>query len=448
MDGLETSRRIKANTRLSSIPAILMVTAYGREEVIRKAEETQLDGFLIKPVNQSLLFDTVMNIFGKEEIYRSDAGGLSRMAPDSLSAIRGARVLLVEDNALNREVGVELLRAAGLEVSVAGNGREGVDFALSGAFDCVLMDIQMPEMDGLEAARSIRRHERLKDLPIVAMTAHAMAGDKEKSFEAGMNDHITKPIDPEELHAALLRWIRPGERVGEAPVPGAGEESANDSAEPPEPFELPELPGVDAVEGLRKVGGASRVYLKVLKGFFTDYRESAATLRADLEAGRLEAAKRAAHTIKGVAGTIGAAALFGAAGALEAALREERPEAARKLLQTFEPAMAEVLSGLAELMKPARAQAPEPAPQDASPAPPADPEETREILFRMAGLLDEGDTEAGDLMRGLRSTLRGLGLDDGIEAIAEYIDAFEFEEARAALDGVARSLNLDLKEPA
>jgi HPt (histidine-containing phosphotransfer) domain-containing protein len=190
------------------------------------------------------------------------------------------------------------------------------------------------------------------------------------------------------------------------------------------------------------------VYLKVLKGFFTDYRESAATLRADLEAGRLEAAKRAAHTIKGVAGTIGAAALFGAAGALEAALREERPEAARKLLQTFEPAMAEVLSGLAELMKPARAQAPEPAPQDASPAPPADPEETREILFRMAGLLDEGDTEAGDLMRGLRSTLRGLGLDDGIEAIAEYIDAFEFEEARAALDGVARSLNLDLKEPA
>jgi two-component system sensor histidine kinase/response regulator len=418
-----------------------MVTAYGREEVIRKVEEAHLDGFLIKPINQSLLFDTIMNIFGKEAVYRSGVSHVSKVHPERLAAIRGAHVLLVEDNALNQEVGTELLRAAGLKVTVAGNGREGVEKVLSGTYDCVLMDIQMPEMDGLEATRLLRRHEHLKDLPIIAMTAHAMLGDREKSLEAGMNDHVTKPVDPDEIYGALLRWIKPGEREYTEEVDGTAEESR---------LHLPDLPGVDVAEGLRKVAGNRKVYLKVLKGFFSDYRDAAAALGRDVEGKRVEEARRAAHTIKGVAGNIGARALFGAARDLETALKEDGREDLPSLLESFEQSLAEVVSGLEALVEPSDAsvETQRPGPAEAVAVSGADPEEMKQVLGRMLTLLQEGDTEAVEVMEQLRSSLRGMGFGDRLATAQELVDAFQFDEALVALEPIARSLNVGLKEPA
>ena len=177
-------------------------------------------------------------------------------------------MLLVEDNEINRQVAVELLETAGLVVTVASDGRQGVEAALGGDFDIVLMDVEMPELDGLEATRRIRASDRrdIADLPIVAMTAHAMAGDHDKSLEAGMNDHLTKPIDPDKLFAALLKWIRPGER----PPPGleAGRGEAGRDAEGPP---LPELPGIAVETGLARVGGNRRLYRELLVKFAREY---------------------------------------------------------------------------------------------------------------------------------------------------------------------------------
>ncbi|MBF0474948.1 MAG: response regulator, partial [Deltaproteobacteria bacterium] len=435
MDGIEASRRIKAHTRLAQTPAILMVTAYGREEVFLQAKEANLDGFLIKPVNQSVLFDTILSIFGKEEVYHTRAAGAGKGKLDTsrLSGIQGAHILLVEDNVLNQQVASELLEAAGLRVTTAGNGRDGVDAVLAGSYDLVLMDIQMPEMDGLEATRLIRTHERLQCLPIVAMTAHAMAGDREKSLQAGMNDHITKPIDPDELYATLVRWVQPGEReCSLAPVRKVEEA----------PVALPELPDVDVADGLRKVAGNTRVYLKVLKGFYSDYQNAGGSIRAALEANRFDEARRAAHTIKGVAGNIGAQALFQTAGALELALKDDHQEEARGLFPPFEASLDRVFSGLAAWVQAeAESAKEEAAPVSGGP----DLQTARNLLPNIVRLLEDGDAEAGDLLDSLRTALAGAGLESTLDVLEGHVDAFDFDDALAALDPIAQILNLSPK---
>ena len=207
LDGIETAHRIKTHPGLDTIPAIIMVTAYGREEIMRKAEKTGLDGFLIKPVNASVLFDTIIQAFGQEAAASGEVAGDLKTEKKGTDHIVGARVLLVEDNDINQQVAREILEGAGLIVSLADNGQEAVTAVQTGTYDVVLMDIQMPVMDGYAATRAIRRDDRYKDLPILAMTAHAMAGDAQKSLDAGMQDHVTKPIDPEHLFAALQKWI-------------------------------------------------------------------------------------------------------------------------------------------------------------------------------------------------------------------------------------------------
>ena len=221
MDGLEASRLIKNHPRLGKIPAIIMVTNYGREEVMHQAGEVGLDGFLIKPVSPSVLFDAIMQVFGQEEADRPLTAQQSTDAEArARAALAGARVLLVEDNEINRQVAGEILASVGVSVSMAANGQEAVDAVVAGDFDAVLMDVQMPVMDGYEATRRLRRDPRFQALPIIAMTAHAMAGDREKSLAAGMNDHVTKPIDPEALFRTLEHHVaKPGVRVPGPPAP-------------------------------------------------------------------------------------------------------------------------------------------------------------------------------------------------------------------------------------
>ncbi|HLA36043.1 MAG TPA: response regulator, partial [Rhodocyclaceae bacterium] len=218
MDGLETARRIKADRRLMRIPAILMVTAFGREEIMAQAEQLGLNGFLLKPVAEKTLIETLLPLLGEAKPAPAPAPlPLRRRASDIAAELSGKRVLLVEDNAINRILAKELLGNLGIRVEVAVDGREGVARALAEPFDLVLMDVQMPVMDGLTATRHIRAEPRLRELPILAMTAHAMSGDREKSLAAGMNDHITKPIDPTRLAETLHYWL--GGDKSNAPPP-------------------------------------------------------------------------------------------------------------------------------------------------------------------------------------------------------------------------------------
>jgi CheY-like chemotaxis protein len=213
MDGLEASSHFLCSGRLKNVPKIVMVTAFGREEVRAQAEEMGIKGYLLKPVSPSLLYDTLMNVFGVAE-QEDDRSRPKKKEEDIPSPnVNGIRILLVEDNEVNQQVATELLESAGAIVTIADHGSEAVRILTEGkdpsSFDVVLMDLQMPEMDGFTATRLIRAEPRLQGLPIIAMTAHALVEERQRCLEAGMNDHVAKPIHPDALFATLLRWAKP-----------------------------------------------------------------------------------------------------------------------------------------------------------------------------------------------------------------------------------------------
>ncbi len=223
IDGFETARRIKSDGKFKDVPTIIMTNAHASEEGRREAEGVGIDAFLAKPVLPSTLFDTLMEAFGFAAPRSRSGPGASRVSGEWMTeGLRGARVLLVEDNRINQQVARELLEKGGMRVEVARNGIDAVEKITRTPFDLVLMDLQMPRMDGLEATRIVRANPRYGALPIVAMTAHAMSGDRERCLQAGMNDHVAKPIEPDRLFAVLGKWIRAGAPAGDAPAADAG----------------------------------------------------------------------------------------------------------------------------------------------------------------------------------------------------------------------------------
>jgi CheY-like chemotaxis protein len=318
MDGIEASKRIKHHKDLSKIPAIILVTAYGREEVMQQAEEVGLEGFLLKPVNPSMLFDTIMQTFGEAVPETSRIAQRHEQEAEALKHIRGAHVLLVEDNEINQQVAREILEGAGLKVTLANDGQEAVNAVKENEYDAVLMDVQMPVMDGYTATREIRKDERFTELPIIAMTAHAMAGDEDKSLESGMNGHVTKPIDPDQLFATLQKWIQPSEKRAQVQQPEAPAESPESKKAVPEEDELPEsLPGFDLPAGLERLRGNKRLYRKLLLDFGAKYTEVAGEIHKALDSKDLKQAHSLIHNLKGLAGNLAAIDLQAASVNLE-----------------------------------------------------------------------------------------------------------------------------------
>ena len=209
MDGITTAQAIR-KLMLTKPPHLLMVTAYGRDEVLLAAREAGIEDLLVKPTSPSIMFESVMRTLGGADEDVTQTAAPSIVPQTDLGAIAGARVLLVEDNELNQEVARELLQSAGLIVEVAENGAIAVDKILHAAhaYDAVLMDMQMPVMDGLQATHAIRNRLHLSDLPIVAMTANAMASDREACLAAGMNDHVGKPLNPTALYETILKYLQ------------------------------------------------------------------------------------------------------------------------------------------------------------------------------------------------------------------------------------------------
>jgi CheY-like chemotaxis protein len=243
--------------------------------------------------------------------------------------LQGAQVLLVEDNEINQQVAMEILQGAGLNVTVANDGQEGVDAAIQNQYDAILMDIQMPVMDGYTAAREIRNSKfEIRNVPIVAMTAHAMAGDENKSIDAGMNDHVTKPIDPDQLIATLRKWIRPAaERAAAAGGPPAVDRPSETEQVVPEVDELPEsLPGFDLEAGLARLMGNKRLYKKLLVDFGAKYTGTAREIREALDAKDFEQAHSLVHNLKGLAGNLEATDLQASALGLEKLVKGQSEE--------------------------------------------------------------------------------------------------------------------------
>ena len=354
MDGIEASKRIKHHKDLDKIPPIILVTAYGREEIMQQARDLALEGFLLKPVSASMLFDTVMQAFGEAVPEISRIAQRHEQEAEVLKHIQGAHVLLVEDNEINQQVAREILEGAGLTVTQVNNGLEAVNAVTEKNYDAVLMDVQMPVMDGYTATRKIREWEigirnaeggmgkRSEDrkegsalspqssaLPIIAMTAHAMAGDADKSLAAGMSDHVTKPIDPDQLFATLQKWIKPvaaRTAVQKSPVRDA-------LAQPDETVtveeNLPEsLPGFDLAAGLARLMGNKRLYRKLLLDFGANYGAVAGEIREALAAGDFDQAHSLVHNLKGLAGNLEATDLQAAAVAMETLVKGQAAETA------------------------------------------------------------------------------------------------------------------------
>jgi len=311
MDGIETARRLKESPH-SQTPLMVMVTAYGREDVIKDAEAMGFKEVLIKPVSASVLFDGIVRILGGSAEGPKTAESIQTDSFGQLAAIKGAHVLLVEDVELNQEVATELLMDAGFTVELAVNGEIAVAMVRANHYDIVLMDMQMPVMDGLTATREIRLDERFRDLPIVAMTANAMKGDRYRCLAAGMNDHVAKPIEPEELWRALLTWVKP-KSLSES-------ESSMHQHPPTESSIWLGVEGLDMTNGLRRVLGKKALYLSMLRKFYSGQHSADLEIATALKNDDWSTAERLAHTLKGVSGNIGATQLQVLAASLESAI--------------------------------------------------------------------------------------------------------------------------------
>ena len=323
INGIEAAARIKNHSELTHKPPIILVTAYGREEVLQDAENVGLDGFLLKPVNPSVLFDSVVMAFGKEGLEPTDYTKEEIGSAEKMKEIEGAKVLLVEDNEINQQVAREILEEAGLSVTLASNGQEAVEAVTVESFDAVLMDIQMPVMDGYTATKKIRNlSSDIRNVPIVAMTAHAMAGDAERSLAAGMNDHVTKPIDPDQLLSTLEKWISPKKGRDRSREISVAEKLKSARTEPTV-NELPEtLPGFDLDEGLTRLQDNRKLYIKLLQGFSRNYAAAVSEIKAAVESQDWRQAQHRVHDIKGLAGNLAAKQLHVSAAEFEQLLKD------------------------------------------------------------------------------------------------------------------------------
>ncbi|WAF84929.1 response regulator [Metapseudomonas otitidis] len=424
LDGIETGRRLIARG-MTPRPYRIMVTGYGREEVFRQAESAGFDRVLVKPVCASVLFDTLIGLFGQQATALPTRTG----GPPVPQRFDGARILLAEDNELNQQVARELLHLVGVEVVVADNGAIAVDMAAQGPFDLILMDMQMPVMDGLAATRCLRERERDSErIPILAMTANAMAGDRERCLAAGMDDHIAKPIDPEKLYAALLRWLPAFAHQAEPP----SEPPAPVPASPEHGLEPLQALGLNAEVALQRLMHNWQWYEDLLRSFARQGSQPMQNLVAALQAGQREEAHRHAHTLKGIAATLGAESLRALSARLEAALAGQ--EELASLLPLAEEGVQEqqrLADGLQALLPPEESA----PPSEAQPDMPG-------LLARLTALLAEDDADAVALFQQHRQSLNAA-LGEAASVISEAMTQFRFPDALAHLHE-ARAARPDL----
>jgi two-component system sensor histidine kinase/response regulator len=425
MDGLMTSRYIKSDETLKHQPAIVLVTAFGREEVREEAERLQLDGFLVKPVTKSMLVDALVNVFGE-----GSQVAHGTIPHEHEARLTGARILLVEDNEINQQIAVELLQGAGASVRVANNGREAVDILANGApppVDLVLMDLQMPEMDGYQATAKLRADQRLAQLPIIAMTAHATIEERQRCLSAGMNDHISKPIDPAMLFETVGKFYHPAQHAPAAPAAPAPKAPAGGA-----PEDLPAIHGLDAAEGLTRVAGNRKLYRKLLSQFAEQAGGVVEQISEALAKSDRPLAERVAHTLKGVAGNIGAKQIQAASGAVEKLIRDGRAAA------EIESAKAQLRAALEPVLNQLRAALHAATPAEpsgnGSAATPVDPAQSRAAAAELLRLLGEFDPGSVDFLEANAPALRALFPADGWAPFENHVRNYAFADAQAQLD--------------
>jgi len=418
MDGIETAKLIKRG-HAGKVPRMALVTAYGHDNLLADASDTGLEAVLVKPVSPSTLFDAMgkllSNTQGEVESMPDDGA-----VEDAMATIRGARILLAEDNELNQQVATELLTDAGLLVDIADNGQIAVARVQTADYDLVLMDMQMPVLDGVSAARAIRDLPGKGDLPIVAMTANAMQVDRERCLSAGMVDFVAKPIDPEVLFRTLLRWIKP---TGVAPCAlRAGAVGTGSLVDV-----LPAaIPGLDIQVGLRTVQGKPDRYISLLRGFSTSQSSTMQDIRDALARDDRSTAERLAHTLKGLAGMIGAYELQRHANNLEQQLRQDvdgrHGAASIDTLQSLQGLLERQITSIARAL-------PEPV---ATVCGPVDLSLGDTVIAQLDALLRDDNPKAEQLLQEHKALLATV-FPEHFRELNHAIEQYDFENALLVL---------------
>jgi PAS domain S-box-containing protein len=454
MNGLETMRQLRA-CPLKKLPHLVMVTAHGDEGVITDAEEAGLEDMIIKPVNVSVLFDSVTSILAGVPFTGGETCDDISLAESALANFKGARILLVEDNVLNQEVASQLLRDAGFSVDLAVNGDIGVQKIKQTLYDIVFMDMQMPVMDGITATREIRKLPQFENLPIIAMTANAMESDRKLCLDAGMNDHISKPVEPEDLWKVLLKWLKEPHGTDEIaktvdkgvnsseqmptvnqPAQRATDNTASASSTPSSannskasvqkiPADLQGLKNISAVDGIHRFGGKAEAYRKQLRRFAKNYPDAIEGLQQLIEEQGMLAGEEFCHEFKGVCGTLSANTLYAGVTELDDLLKQGKMPAPAQFKEVHH--LLQRLNDEIDGLSLADVAIPIPGVALLN-------DELCARLTRLAMLLESDLGQAELLLTELRAGVAGTAAEQAMTEIATTVDRFAIDDALSQID--------------
>jgi two-component system sensor histidine kinase/response regulator len=414
MNSLEIMREIQSMS-LGYSPHIVMVTACGREEIIAEIELAGVENILVEPISASVLFNTTMRLLGETyEMMDDDEYAENQQSPDlakALDAIRGALILVVEDNELNQEIAYQLLTEEGFIVDMANNGAEAIRMLPQKNYAIVLMDMQMPIMDGVSATIEIRKNTQFTHLPIVAMTANAMEHDKQKCLVAGMNDYIAKPIDLNQLFGALIKWISLSDRSTDT-------FESNFIIPVDDDIVIPFIEGLDVELGLKRISGKKKFYINMLQNYVTNQEKTVEHLRDALQKEDYVGAEIIAHSAKGVSGNIGATQLQDMAYELETRISNKTPISQMEdKLSLFEKVQSSLIQALKNAF-------PTTTPQiiqnvDITSAP--------DVFNRLISLLEDQDHSAVRYFEKNSALLQSALGDEIFSTVKKQIKQYDFE---------------------
>ncbi len=416
MDGIQAGRAIKENPKHAGIP-IVLVSAHDVQDALIDVAPSVFSNSLVKPMTRDQLCSGIAQVLGVPGHRLRQRREKAVEAPN----LSGVRILVADDNEINREVAVELLTKSGAAVQEAANGQDAVDRVFRERFDLVLMDIQMPLMDGLEATREIRSAAKFQQLPVVAMSANAFADERSRAYAAGMNDYIVKPVEPPDLLKTVAGWVacvNGGATSTESPGHVSGGTATV----------FPELAGIDVRSGLARCGGDAALYRKLLHKFVSQQAGTVTSIRSALASGHLDVVCRDVHALEGVAGNLGATAIFNAAHDLEEAVnRTEHDETAwQRLLEELMSCFNETAQAVAGLSEAATVE-------HAAATEPLNVAEAVERVNELAAFLAGDDGRAVGSFEALKACFGGTVYETCIRELEQAVTRYDFPQAQDAL---------------
>lgn len=427
IDGVQTIKKLHDSALIDQVQIIIMVAAYSQDELEKNIKDLGHIHCITKPTSAAFLFGAIMTAFGHQTPPQLHHKARQEDYSESIKKLAGANILLVEDNAINQELALELLSNAGIHASVANNGQEAVNLIKQQNFDGVLMDIQMPIMDGYAATRLIRQLMTDKKLPIIAMTANVMTRDIEQTQLAGMNDHISKPINVAEMFYTMAKWI--------TPTNPASQNTARPLQTHTQPAQqLHQIVGIDSAAGLAITQGNENLYRRLLIKFLNSEQDFILKFQQAQASQDAVAATRMAHTLKGVAGNIGAHTIQKAAQALELACDDRLDmKQIEKSLREVEASLVPVLKSLQQFQS-----ALELTPTDTEKA---HPETLRPWYEKLLKLLMEDDADAVDTLDKILSLQNGHVQTGQLKQLEQLMAQYDYDASIKIVTAILQKLS-------